>query len=294
MGLFPKVAENVIANIIGGERAVSRIFFVDAAHGNDNFPGNRREKPFETIAKAIDECGDFYQDTIKVMSTVHQEADIIIDKMNISIEGLPGPHPQSQPGTWIVPVGGSRATFRISAGAVNLKNFYITGVAGQPCVDFTAGATFTRIGISSCYFDVGTYGISAHVGVNAPSHHLTIKDCVFQDGLSSGGIYYAANGSWNIIDGCFFDHVPGPQILFTSAGGTAAGRIVNNLFSLESDANGEAISMMGSSTRYFIDNNVAADAGITNPANNPYGDNGETNMWGRNYRGNAVVAPVAI
>lgn len=296
MGLYPPIAENQIANIIGGERMVSRVFFADGAHGDDGNVGNRREKPFATIQAAIDACGDYYQDTIYVMSTAQLEADITVNKHNVSIIGLPPPHPQSQPGTWIAPVGGTRATIRISAGAVNLKNLYITGVAGQPCVDFTAGATHTRVGITSCYFDVGTYGVSAHVGVNAPSHHLIVKDCTFQGGLTVGGIYYAANGSWNIFDGNFFDLVPGPQIHVVSAGGTAASRIINNRFSLDSDTNGEAISFLGSNTRWFIDNNVAADSGITDPGNTPYGDNQNPSaqMWGRNYRGGTIIAPVAL
>lgn len=292
MGLYPKIAENQIANIIGGERAVSRVFFVDYNHGDDGHPGNRREKPFQYIQTAIDACENGYQDTIYVMSTVHLEADITVDKMNVSIIGLPGPHPKSQPGTWIAPVGGARATIRISAGAVHIKNLFITGVAGQPCLDFTAGATHTRIGITSCYFDTGTYGVFTG-GTNTPSHHLCITDCVFQDGLTAGGIWYVANGSWPIFDGNFFDHVPGPQIYVASPGGTSAGRIINNLHSLETDVNGEAITM-GNSTRWFIDNNVAADAGITDPGTVPFGDHGTTNMWGRNYRGTGVIAPADL
>ena len=295
MGLYPRKAMSNLANY--DRRLGSNHWYVDINHGDNDSPGDRPEKPLLTIAEAVDRATDDTHDVIHLTVYVHawEATPIVLNKRSLEVVGLMGPALGMQPQTWLVPVGNT-PYFTIAAGDVSIKNFFITGGAAGPCINFgPADAGMVRNSIDNCYFASGTWGVETG-GVNTPSHHLAITDCVFEGSLTEGGIYYAANGSWNLFKNNWFDRIP-QGIIVISAGGTNSGRITNNLFSLQTGfGNGDAIAMMGSSAGYYITDNQAIDPGTdANSGGSPFGDNGTGNMWGYNTDGATVAeAPVAL
>ena len=288
MGLFPRTVVSNPAGRAQGPR--SKVYFVDYNNGSDDNCGTKREKPLESIAAAIDLCEDARGDTIYVTSPVHVEETlpIVIDKQGVTIIGLPGQVPTQQPGTWIFPLSDD-PMFTLAAGDATIENFMLWGGASGPAVDFGAHATNVRNGIHNCYLWSGTWGIQDGAAVNTPSHYLTISGCGFGPGLTVGGINLRSNGSWHLIDNCFFELVPGPNILingYTKAGG----RITNCLFGLDSDTAGEAITI-STGTRWVISGNRANDQGVTAMSAIPWVDSVGTNVWMDNYRCSAVVLP---
>ncbi|HUW13829.1 MAG TPA: hypothetical protein VM537_29165 [Anaerolineae bacterium] len=288
MGLFPETIKSNPSGLPQGP--LSNVFFVDYNNGNDNNPGTKREQPLESIAAAIAKCSDAQGDTIFVTSPVHVEATlpIVVDVQAVSIIGLPGQVPTQQPGTWIFPIS-DNPIFTISAGDVKIHNFMLWGGASGPCINFGAEATAVRIGIHNCYFWTGTWGIQTGPTTNTPSHYLSITGCHFSPALSVGGINFHSNGSWNLVENCFFEQTPGPQILIDGYT-TAAGRVLNCMFSLDSDTAGEAITL-SNGTRWMFVGNRANDLGITAMTTVPWVDSIATNVWCDNYRCNAVVLP---
>lgn len=163
------------------------------------------------------------------------------------------------------------------------------GGASGPCVDFGTGATLVRNVIRNCYFWSGTWGVQdGPAAADQPSHYMSIVGCGFGPGLTVGGINLRSNGSWHLIDNCFFEDVPGPNILINGSS-KAGGRITDCLFGLDSDTAGEAITMT-TGTRWVIKGNRANNQGITAMSAIPWVEGGN-NVWLDNYRGDAVVLP---
>lgn len=288
MSLFPRIVTSNPSGLAQGPK--SNVYFVDYNNGSDNNPGTARENPLESITAAIAKCNDDHGDVIFVTSPVHVEDwPITVNKRGVSIFGLPGDPLGQQPHTWFYPTTAGVSVFLLDASDVHIYNFMFWGAAGFPCIYFSEGGYPVRIGIHNCHFTQGTYGIDTPAAVDSPAHYLSITDCFFDPALTVGGIRLRSNGSWPLIKGCFFEQVPGPQISIT--GGMAGGRILDNLFSLDSDTAGEAITLGASPVRWVVDGNKANDAGITAMVANPFVDAGVDNIWLANYRCNAVLLP---
>jgi len=292
MGLFPRTVVSWPANLPQGP--TSNVFFVDYNNGSDNNPGTKREQPLESIAAAIALCDDAQSDTIFVTSQVHvEDQPIVVDVQAVRIIGLPVNQPHAQQArTWIFPdahvTGG---VFTISAGDVTIENFMLWSTAGQPCIDFGVGATDVRNVIKNCSFHLGSYGVMTGPAANQPSHYLSIVDCMFGPGLDTGGILHASNGSWPLIADCFFETIPGPNISVT--GGIAGGRIERCLFMLDSDTEGEAITMGAGPTRWWIVDNVANDNTTAAITANPFLEQGDDNAWCGNSKGGGARTGIA-
>ena len=287
MGLFPPTVVSNPAGLAQGPNA--NVYFVDYNNGSDDNPGTKREQPLESIAAAVALCSDAQGDVIYVTSSVHvEDLPIVIDVQGVYVIGLPGQVPTQQCGTWIYPLSDS-PVFTLSAGDVKIFNFMIWGGASGAAVNFGAGATNVRNGIHNCYFWSGTWGIQDGAAANTPSHYLSITGCGFGPSLSVGGINLRSNGSWHLIENCFFEQTPGPQILIDGFA-KAGGRVLNCLHSLDSDTAGDAITL-STGTRWVFMGNRANDRGVTAMAAIPWVDSVATNVWMDNYRCNAVVLP---
>jgi len=291
MSLFPRVAENYPSGL--PEHQDGEIFYVNYNEGTDSIAGGRgrrREKPFASIAYALTQCSDDHNDVIYVTLSVHvEDQPIVVSKRGVQILGLPKNTPHAQQArTWIFPdahtTGG---VFTISAGDVVIKNFMFWSTAGQPCIDFTSEATAVRVTIDQCSFHVGSYGIQTGLlgagAINAPSHYLTITNCLFDPGLTSGGIQMLSNGSWNLIADNFFEYVPGPVIDFNILANSAGSRILRNQILLPADDTvGDGIYIATGNTRCVVADNDCNDGTPTALGNNPYIDVDNLSMWFRN------------
>lgn len=293
MSLYPRIAENFPSGL--PEHPTGKVFYVHAQLGSNDYPGDRREKPFETIAYAISQCSDEANDIIYVTTSIQvEDQPIVVNKGGLQIIGLPNNSPRgaNQARCWLFPdahvTGG---VFTIDESDVVLRNFMLWSTAGQPCIDFGVDATHVRQTIIDCSFHLGSYGVMTGPAANQPSHYLAIIGCHFGPTLASGGILHASNGSWPLIEDCFFESIAMPNISVT--GGIAAGRIRRCQFMLSADSTvGGAIDMANGS-RWIISDNDANDATPTGLANNPYRDTPNTNAWFRNTVGGAGFTEVA-
>jgi len=285
MGLYPKVQVNYPSGL--PEHPHGNIFYVNYQEGTDTTSwkqGTKPSKPFESIAYALTQCSDDDNDIIFVTTVTHvEDQPIIINKRAVQVIGLPNNMPglANQARCWIFPdahvTGG---VFTISAGDVVIKNFMLWGTAGQPCIDFGVEATGVRQLIQDCSFHVGSYGVMTGPAANQPSHYLGIVGCHFGPTLSVGGILHASNGSWPLIEDCFFESIAMPNISVT--GGMAGGRIRGCQFMLTADSTVGGAINMGNGTRWIISDNDANDATPTGLTNNPYLDTPNGHAWFRN------------
>ena len=288
MSLYPRIAESVPANL--PEHPSGSVFYVNSTEGSNDNPGDRREKPFETVTYALAQCTDEYNDVIYVTTSIQvEDQPIVVNKGAVQIIGLPKHTPYAQQARcWFFPDGHvTGGVFTINQSDVLIKNFMFWSTAGQPCINFgEADATDVRITIDQCSFHVGSYGIQTGPGVNLPAHYLTITNCYFDPGLTTGGILLASNGSWPLIANCFFESVAMPNISIT--GGMAAGRILECLFMLPADSTvGGAIDLGAGPSRWWILGNGANDATNAGITNNPFRDQGTDNIWAKNFIGAA-------
>ena len=281
MGLFPKLFKSPPHGLAQGPR--QKTYYVDYNHGNDNDLGDRRTRPFESIAKALTLCTDATYDTIYVTSPVHVEATqpIVVATQGVHICGLPDVPSGGQAHTWIFPsVDPAGGIFDIGAGDVRISNFMIWGTVGQPCIDFSVEATAVRIWIDRCAFSRGTYGVYAGPAANQPSHYLTITNCFFDPTLTVGGINISSNGSWPLIADNFFESVPGPVIYI--GGAIAGGRILRNHIMLPADDTvGDGI-YLANAIRFVVADNYCNDSAPDAITNNPYYDGPNRSMWMNN------------
>jgi len=263
--------------------------------GNDSASGLDPAEPLLTITEAVSKCTNDRHDTIVVMNYwLNEDGPITINKRHVSVVG------SHSGANWF---GGAPAAPAIMLNAagdtqvlilaerdIAIANFVFDSGASYAAITFTGGAGYVRQGIFNCQFTSGKYGIESTAGSSyQPSHYLTIKNCWFHPDLTSGGILLGSNGSWPLIENCWFEQVPGPQINVTGA--HAGGRILYNMHSLDSDTAGEAITLGSNPSRYYVQGNRANDAGITAMTANPFVDGGVDNIWVDNYRCNAVLLP---
>ncbi len=294
MGLYPRVERATIPNA-RVPKMFDNVWFVDSSYGDDGNKGNRREKPLATIAAALLKCSHEHMDAIYVLQRVHvgDTYPISVAVQAVHIIGNPPPVRGQTPGTQLNAQADTGACFTLNGNDIRIENFDILGGASYPCINFVAGWETQRISIINCQFQTGTWGVYAGDATMQPNHRLSIKDCVFgPSGLSVGGIYLGSNGSWYMVEGCFFDLVPGPQIS-VAGNAKAAGRILKNLFVLDSDTAGEAITFSGAAhSRWVIADNIANDAANGAITANPYTDGSDGNVWARNVKGGAGFTEV--
>lgn len=272
----------------------AKVFYVNYG-GNDSESGLDPEAPLLTLTQAISLCTDDKHDTIVVMNWWQNESGpVTVNKRHLSIVaaksganwfGGSADFPAIQ-----LEATGDTAFFQIAERDIAISGFRILGGASYGGIEFTGGAGYVRIGIFNNEFWSGKYGIHGAAGSTyQPSHRLTIKGNIFHSGCTTQGILLGSNGSWVNIENNFFETCPGPQIEIS--GGMAAGRILNNLHSLDSDTAGEAITLGAACSRMVVMGNRANDAGITAMTANPFVDGGTDNHWMDNYRCNAVLLP---
>lgn len=271
-----------------------KTFYVNYG-GNDSESGLDPAAPLLTITKAVSLCTDDKHDTIVVMNYwLNEDGPITINKRHVSLVGAKsganwfGGTPSAP--AIMLNASGDTQVLILAERDIAVANFVFDPGASYAAITFTGGAGFVRQGIFNCQFTSGKYGIEGTAGSSyQPSHYLTIKNCWFHPDLTTGGILLGSNGSWPLIENCWFEQVPGPQISITGA--HAGGRIINNLHSLDSDTAGEAITLGANPSRYFVMGNRANDAGTANMSNNPYVDAGVDNIWLDNYTGKTIEQP---
>lgn len=269
-----------------------QVFYVNYG-GDDNNNGLSTNAPFLTLTAALAACTDDLHDIIYVLNWWLNEAGpIVCNKRMVTIVGAPSGS-LAQPAIQIADSGVSAAMFNIATRDVIIQNFIIQGGATNAAVEFTAGAGNVRGGLYNCYFRACQYGVHAD-GNLTPSEQLTVAGCYFEGSLTAGGILYNSNGPFCQFSNNVFDALPGIGISVTN--GPGAGRILNNIFALDSNVNGRAINMGGTSNRWLIDGNHANFADTT-MGNNPYQDvsvpaGGVANNWGSNWNGTGLTDPV--
>ena len=292
MGLFPKISTSQLANSkrrVGGQN-----FYVDGSYGSDSSPGNRPEKPFLTLQKALNSCTAGLWDTIYITggAIAGETTPFVLNKSCVRIIGDPYAVPQQSTNCAVIATGDTDV-FTFAATDVSISGFSLYAGATAAGVGFSSVAWSQRNLIEKCAFVVGGYGVYADNIIDSPGHHLTIQDNLFMGSMGAlGGINISSNGSWELIQRNHFDLLVGGNIVL-SPSGVDAGRILNNTFMLQSDTEGKAITLGANCTRFWVMNNAANDNAVDAITANPFLDNGTTNVWVGNTKGGGAWTGIA-
>jgi hypothetical protein len=198
----------------------------------------------------------------------------------------------------ITATGADKSAFLFTTSdRVTLKNLNIGGTAAGAGAGILvqAGGTPWGLHVVNCQFgyegSAGKYGISIESGGDAP--YLTVEDCIFGNALTDSSILIAGNATRSWIGrmgrGNFFEPATN-QICIEVTGGLTQCKIFDNYFVELSDAaDGEAITLSGSSAACSVMGNKATSNDKNVPTNNAYIDGSSgTNSWGLNYHAAAT------
>ena len=287
MGLYPPIETSHLSNQLRG--VTSKNWYVHGADGNDASPGDRPEKPLATLVEALDRCDSGNYDSIFVTRGVitGEVTPFVLDKANVRIIGDPY-SPPGQSTNCAVIATGDTDVFTFSASDVSIEGFALYAGATHAGVGFAEIPWSQRNIIQRCSFVVGGYGVYADNIIDSPGHHLTIQDNLFMGSMGAlGGIHMGSNGSWYLYQRNHFDMVAGVN-MYLWGQGRAAGRVLNNSFILPADTEGLAITIGANITRYLVMDNFANLNTLAVGAQNPFIDNGTTNVWVRNVEGGSA------
>ena len=264
------------------------VFYVDGT-GPDTNDGLTPTTPLASFKAALALCTSQRNDTIVVQdywAAGTEDWPIVVDKEMVHIIGVPGsggPWPQVNP-------PGDTAGFSVTAQGVEIANLSVHGGATHGAIEI--GASVWGIEIHHCWFGE-TGGCQDGIRDPAPfdAAYLYVHDCRFGSLITRNGVALLHNATRGVIANNLFHAIPGINIHATID--FAEGWILNNVFSLDSDAAGRAITLDATVVGGATVNGNVANFGDTAMAQNPYTDSaaGGSNHWILNYRNITATLP---
>jgi len=290
-----------IRNIISGVWTPGKVFYVDteANGGSDSNGGLTPDTPLLKINAAMDKCTDNKGDVIQVLgnspSSPNDTATILCDVPGVTIRGLYGRGMLSDSGF------GSPtqnvACITIAANYVTIENLYLgcdpDGTTGG-IVEFSGTNSYFGVTFRNILFDtqyIPAYGI--YLPYDQP--YLLVEDCVFGRsdiaGFTTAGIHIG-NCTAGMIRRNVFNGITGVGINVGAGCGNLT--VLDNRFLLDTESEGDAITIALGATGNVFDGNRAYFGNTNDPAANPFkdGSGADDNHWGLNYTGITATYPV--
>lgn len=287
-------------NLLTGVWTPGKVFYVDTAAngGSDSNTGLTLSDPLLKIEAAMDECTANKGDVIQILgnspSSPNDTTAITIDKAGVTLRGLYGRGMLSDSG--FAAYATNTATLTIAANYVTVENLYLgchsAGTTGG-IVQFSGtnsyfGVTFRNITFDTQY--ISAYGI--YLPYDQP--YLLVEDCVFGRadiaGYTTAGIH-VGNCTAGMIRRNVFNGVTGVGINIGAGCGNLT--VLDNRFLLDTETEGDAITIANGATGNIFDGNHAYFGNTNDPAANPYkdGSGANDNHWGLNYTGITATYP---
>lgn len=266
------------------------VYYIDGT-GPDTNSGLTPGEPLASFKAALALCTNQRNDTIVVLDYWNagtEDWPIVVDKQMVSIIGAGntdiGPWPQINP-------TGDFAGFSITALGVEIAGLSINGGATHGCVEIGAAGLWS-IEIHHCWFGeagTGQDGVRVVAPYDAP--YLSIHHNVFGAGLTRNGIRNDHNATRGTIHDNYFH--AGNDVCIYINNEFAQGWILDNVFSLDSDVQGRAITLDATCVGGVTINGNVANYGDTAMAANPYLDSAAagSNHWLLNYRNITATLP---
>jgi len=267
---------------------LGNVYYIDGA-GPDTNDGLTPQTPLASFKAALALCTNQRNDTIVVQdywAAGTEDWPIVVDKEMVHILGVPGsggPWPQVNP-------PGDTASFSVTALGVEIAHLAVHGGATHGAVEI--GATVWGIEIHHCWFgETGTSQDGVRDVAPFDGVYLYVHDCRFGAGLTRNGVAILHNATRGMIANNVFHAIPGINVHV--AGEFAQGWILDNVFSLDSNTAGRAITLDATVVGGVTINGNVAGFGDTAMAANPYTDSaaGGSNTWLLNYRDITATLP---
>lgn len=265
------------------------VIYVDGV-GPDTNSGLTPGAPKASFLAALALCTNQRNDTIVVLdywAAGTEQWPIVVDKQMVSIIGAGntdwGPWPQVNPPA-------DTAGFNITALGVEIAGLSVNGGATHGCIEI--GASVWSVEIHHCWFGeagTGQDGIRVVAPYDAP--YLSIHHNIFGAGLTRSGIRNDHNATRGVIRNNYF-HAPNGVCIHIN-NEFAQGWILDNVFGLDSNVQGRAITLDATCVGGVTINGNHANYGDTDMGNNPYLDSSAagSNHWITNYQGTTAVQP---
>ena len=270
------------------------VYYIDG-NGPDTNDGLTPGTPLASFKAALALCVNQHNDTIVVLdywAAGTEDWPIVVDKEMVHIIGVPGqgaPWPQINP-------PGDTASFNVTALGVEISHLSPNGGATHGAIEI--GASIWGTEIHHCWFgEAGTAQDGIRDVVPFDAVYLKIWGNRFGAGLTRNGVRLDHNATRGMIG------VPGlePNVFHAMSdvciyvnNNFAQGWICDNIFGLDSDVQGRAITLDATCVGGATINNNVANFGDTAMAANPYLDSaaGGSNHWLLNYRNITATMPV--
>ena len=270
------------AAVMGG----GTTYFVQGFDGLDTNDGLTRDKPFKTIAHALDLCVDGNDDSIIVLDHYQETFPITVSKAKVHIIGVN----VGQPMVWLTHALDT-AIFNIEADFVEIAGFEFGAGATHAAIEFTASKGYGRI--HDCAFgwmQAGQDGIRVVAPFDPPEE--IIEKCLFGEAVTRDGIRIDHNMTRGIIQDNIFRSVTGVGI--NVPGTMALGIIRRNKFMLPANTDGAAITLSAACAGVFVEDNDANFGDTAAMGAVPWvvtGGAAGANCFDNNKRGGVVVFP---
>ncbi len=269
------------------------VFYVDGT-GPDTNDGLTPDTAFASFLAALAACTSARNDTIVVLdywSAGTEAWPIVVDKTMVSIIGVPlagGPWPQ-------INVTGDVPGLSITAEGVEIAGLSINGGATSACIEIAAAAPWGVEIHDNWFGELGTAQDGIRTEGASDAVYCKIYGNRFGAGLSRNGVLISHNATRGMIG------APGltpnvfhkmNDVCINISGSFSQGWICDNIFGLDSDVQGRAITLGASAADVTVNGN-SAHFGDTIMTQVPYLDSAGAgaNNWLLNYMGNTLVLP---
>jgi hypothetical protein len=266
---------------------VGNVFYVHGASGADTNDGLTPGTPFLTITHAVDQCVDWQDDYIFVLSYPNMAAGetfpIALDTHKVHLIGTTKQASPS-PGIW----NNAGHCIKITAHNVEVAGFVFAAEAASDCIQVTGDQW--QVHIHHNYF-AWTAGALNCISLEGSPVNTSIHDNYFGlHGYTGYAIGAGLVGRINIERNVIF--VQGR--INTGANGiiltTDFGGVITDNYIVCPDANpGEAIQLSG--PNFMVTNNRAMSGRAANMTNIPYNDVTDQSHWGLNYDNQTARLP---
>lgn len=266
------------------------IIYVDGAGGSNSNNGLTPDEPLLTLTAALALCTNDRNDTIVVLDYYQPTGEtwpVDFNKSKVRCVGSPS----ASFAKWaVVDADGDTACFSVSASDVLLQHFRFLAGGSHGGVEFSGGVA--RCGVYDCEFlNPSGYGILMNAG--DVGFGVEIARCVFWNVATNSILINGDDGAWMMFRDNIFTPVAGGGICFLANGGSGSSMVLDNVFAVDSNVAGRAISLTGTEHAWILDGN-RANFGETEMGTNPFRDvSGSTvNHWINNIWGVTPSMPV--
>lgn len=278
---------------------MGNVFYVDGINGSNLNDGLTPNTPWATITFALTNCVADNDDYIIVLD--HWQETVAINITRVHIIGIPCKNPNH--GFVQMNAAADTAIFTVTALSNNCEIAGISFGGGATHAGIeNAGGTPMGLHIHHCQFGHSFAGNTPQDGIrieiNATA--IRIEECTFYGNVAEGtltrdGIRFQGGGNplnGTIVNNTFLG-IPGVGIDFVSVAAGHGGILIkDNVFGLDADTQGAAITLGATCAEFLVVGN-RAQFGEAAMAQNPYLDGAaaNSNHWTNNISGNALVYP---